>query len=75
MKKTIWFTECEHEGDMRNYIDDLYECGAVVVSSKLNSDAETCEIVVDFASEEKKDKFLETFKETDSYGFSSLNNN
>ena len=73
MEKTIYFSECEHEGDMRNYTDDLYDCGAVIVSSELNSDAETCKITIDFSSEEKMDNFYSKFKETDSYGFSSLN--
>ena len=73
MKTIIDFYECEHGGDMDNYIDDLYESGAVIVSSQLNFDEETYKIVVDFEKEEKKEKFLIKFKETDSFSFSSLN--
>lgn len=66
---TVYFHECEHEGDLNNYITDLREAGASILSSSCNSDAESGVVrigVKDLAS------FLSKFKETDSYEFSSL---
>lgn len=66
---TVYFHECEHEGDLDNYITDLQNSGASVLSSSCDSDEETGVVkirVKDFNS------FLTKFKETDSYGFSSL---
>lgn len=68
---TVHFYECEHDGDLDNYASDLRDSGAEILSTSCNSEAETGAIkirVKDF------DSFLTKFKETDSIGFSSLDN-
>lgn len=71
-RREVHFYECEHDGDLDNYANDLMESGATVVSSSCNHEAETGIIVIevsDFAS------FINKFKETDSFGFSSIKQN
>lgn len=70
-KKTavIRFGECEHEGDLDNYADDLEKSGAKILSSYVNEDAECGTIKIEV---ENVQKFLEEFKKTDSYCFSNI---
>ena len=66
---TITFTECEHRGDLNNYIGDLVEAGARILSSNVNHDTEEGNVCVEVSDREAFDK---AFKATDSYNFSSL---
>jgi len=68
-KGTILFSECEHNGDLDTYIEDLGNSGATILSSEVNGDSE--EGRVEIQVEDTKE-FLKKFKETDSYGFSHL---
>jgi hypothetical protein len=65
----IWFHECEHNGDLDGYIRDLGRSGARVLRSALNEDAEEGVVQVEV---EDRTKFVEAFKQTDSFEFSSL---
>ena len=69
MIRTLSFYECEHEGDLEYYLADLTKSGAKIVSSEINYDAETAEVTIEV---EDKDGFLEAYKKTETYGFSSL---
>lgn len=71
ISRTIYFHECEHEGDLRNYQGDLRASGASILSSHCDSEQETGQIRIQ-VEDEKYAAFLEKFKQTDSYGFSSL---
>lgn len=64
--ESISFYECEHNGDMQNYISDMVSCGAKIINSVLDSDDETCTI---YYSVEDKEDFIKKFIETDSYEF------
>ena len=55
MSHTAYFHECEHEGDLDNYIEDLHNSGATILNSDLNYEEETAE--VEFAVED-----IENFK-------------
>lgn len=67
MKTTIYFSECEHDGDLDNYKTDIVNSGGIVISSKINSEAETAAVEVEFQS-----GFSDKFRETDSFQFSNL---
>jgi len=71
MKVNLEFHECEHQGDMDNYINDLLDCGATQINSNINYEAEIG--TVDF---EVKDYgvFLSSFEKVEAYEFSSLCN-
>ena len=60
------FYECEHYGDMQNYISDMVNCGAKIINSELDTDDETCTIIY---SVEDQEEFIKKFIETDSYEF------
>ena len=65
----IEFSECEHDGDLRVYLNDLTESGAIILDSVIDDGEETALVnirVVDV------NDFLKKFKMTDSHGFSSL---
>ena len=71
MKFNIYFSECEHEGDLDNYADDIRKADGIVISSSLDTGSEEGRITVetsDFKS------FLERFKQTESYDFSHYAN-
>lgn len=68
-KGWITFNECEHDGDMNAYIDDLVKSGAKVFDKNINEDDETCRIYIEVSD---FDDFVSKFSKTDSYGFSSL---
>lgn len=61
--------ECEHEGDMGNYLYDLRKSGAEILGSSINHDEETGEITMRIPDAVD---FMQKFKNTDSYGFVSL---
>lgn len=44
---TMRFFEAEHSGDVNRYIDVLRQCGATVLGSKLDTDAEEAVIRVE----------------------------
>ena len=67
MRTTIYFTECEHQGDLDNYLHDLRLCGATILSSSINSEAETARVEIEYP-----DSFIESFKKSESFGFSNL---
>lgn len=68
-KMTITFSKCEHSGDLENYKADLEDSNVKVLGSSANFGEETCAITVQISDYEA---FIERFKETDAYGFSSL---
>jgi hypothetical protein len=46
----ITFGECEHEGDMSDYVEELQRAGASVLRAELNEDAECCTVELRIAS-------------------------
>ena len=69
MKTQINFCECEHYGDLENCLDDLKSSGATILKSDLNSDEEEASVLIEV---DDINEFKKRFRETDSYGFSSL---
>ena len=69
MKVTLHFHECEHQGDLDNYLNDLMDSSATILTSEINYDEETAEVVVEVVA---YGIFLNIFEDTDSYEFSSL---
>jgi len=69
MTTTISFTECEHNGDLDNYVQDLISSGAKVISSEVNPSEEMGYVRVSIGD---KTQFMKQFMETDSYDFSTL---
>lgn len=63
-KIVLEFYECEHYGDLENYMDDIRACGGTIESSSIDIDSEIgvveCTVPDDF---ERK------FKTTNSYEF------
>lgn len=43
------FYECEHQGDLYSYLDELTSCGASVLDSTLNEDQEEAVVKVEVA--------------------------
>jgi len=64
MKTQLSFYECEHYGDLDNYIDDVEQSGGTVTSSNINLEAETG--TIDVTHDEG---FWDRFKETNSFEF------
>ena len=62
----IVFSECEHSGDLENYLEDIQKSGGRVSCSSVDDEGE---VIVDI---EDKGLFLAQFKTTDSFGFSNL---
>ena len=71
MKLTIGFYECEHDGDLSNYADDVRKAGGAVLKRQLNEDEEAGYLLVEVAD---KAAFIAEFRKTESYQFSSLAN-
>ena len=69
MDACIIFSECEHNSDLDNYLDDLRSSGARVLRHRINHDTEEGEVYV---SLEEPEKFYKKFKETESYEFSNV---
>lgn len=66
---TIYFSECEHQGDLDNYIEDIENCNGHVSDYIFDHDNETAECIVEVIDESI---FLSEFENTDSYGFFHL---
>jgi hypothetical protein len=60
----VLFTECEHDGDLQNYIGDIVKCGGHIVDSKIFHEEEECYVSFLVSN---TDEFMEKFKLTDSY--------
>jgi len=60
------FGECEHDGDLEQYVSDINKSGGNCSSMSVNADEEVGFITVDAPSE--VDFWME-FKKTTSYGF------
>lgn len=71
MQITLRFRECEHEGDLEDYAQDVGRCGGSIVGSELNSDAETGALYVQFRNEAEQSRFFDQFRHTDSFDFCS----
>jgi hypothetical protein len=63
---TLRFSECEHQGDLENYKNDIQNSGGVILDSGVDSDNEEGWIKT---SIEDKDAFMLKFKQTDAYEF------
>lgn len=63
-KKILQFFECEHRGDLDNYIGDIVRCGGQVLSSVVYPDEEMG-IVVAMVDP----TFIGKFNETDAFQF------
>jgi hypothetical protein len=68
MKALLHFGECEHDGDLQRYLGDLRRSGARIISSEINCDAETGEVLIEVA-DDKVNAFKEAFAQTDSADF------
>jgi hypothetical protein len=62
----VTFSECEHDGDMENYADDIRACGGRIISTNVDPDAEEGTAVFEV---DDKPAFVEKFKQTDAWGF------
>lgn len=66
-KVTLTFGECEHEGDLDNYAEDIKNSGGFnIENGKVDTSEE--EGSISFEVENQKD-FLTKFRETDSFDF------
>ena len=66
MKFHLRFYECEHQGDLNTYLDDVRACGGQVLQSQLSEDDEegVAQIqVTDFPA------FKKAFQQTDAADF------
>ena len=68
MSKTfnLAFYECEHNGDLEMYIDDIKASGGKVIESRVDFDDETGYVTVEAADYWD---FTQKFKETEAYCF------
>ena len=55
----ILFHECEHPGDLNNYIDDITSSGGDIISKEIYYDSETALVEI---SVENKNEFVTTFR-------------
>jgi len=62
----IYFYECEHNGDLDNYKEDVRASGGDILNSGLDYEAETGWLKVRV---EDKEAFMKKFAETDAYDF------
>lgn len=71
-KGRIRFYECEHQGDVDDYVGALGRLGAKVLQWKLDEDAEEVEVTVEI--QESVGEFIKRFKseESDAYEMSNL---
>jgi predicted enzyme related to lactoylglutathione lyase len=69
-RTTIYFSECEHNGDLDEYIEDIEKSGGKVIHAAINTEEETAMCQVDIID----DDFAERFKKTNAYDFSNLCN-
>ena len=66
---TIRFCECEHDGDLDNYLDDLRSAGAKVIGSSVDPEEEMGTVSVEFEDEQT---FMKAWHKTESCGFSTF---
>jgi len=60
------FSECEHQGDLDNYIADIIKCGGKIIKSEVIADEEEGWILFEV---ENKNSFWLKFHEVDSFAF------
>jgi hypothetical protein len=65
-KLILYFSECEHNGDLQNYAGDVRNSGATILELRCDTEQETGIIKVEVQDVEA---FKTKFKETDSHGF------
>jgi len=66
VKIKVTFSECEHDGDMDNYADDIRACGGRIISTSVDSDAEEGTAIFEV---DDKPAFVEKFKKTNAWEF------
>ena len=64
--KRLVFSECEHDGDLEVYKSDLRECGVIIKEATIDSEAEECDIIIEY---EDWETFDAKFSQTESYQF------
>lgn len=69
MRVKIEFEECEHPGDLENYKQDLINCDATIVESKLDYEDETAIVIIEV---EDYNRFMDNFGITTSYDFATF---
>jgi len=62
------FSECEHDGDLDNYKNDIINSGGKIVDSGIFYEEETGWVKVEIDTNGYND-FMTKFKQTDAYGF------
>lgn len=67
--KEITLRECEHEGDLENPFKNLRNSGAAILEYEINEEAETAKVLIQI---DNVKEFINKFKKTESFGFSSL---
>ena len=65
----VQFDECEHEGDLEEYVNDLQESGAEIIDHNINYDAECGYVTIEVS--DTKD-FISKFKQTNSFDFAGF---
>lgn len=70
MRKSIEFYECEHGGDLDNYLSDMRECGATIISSHVDYEDEIGYVIYE-VDEDNMEDFINKFIETESYEFAN----
>ena len=68
MRKSIEFYECEHGGDLENYLSDMRDCGATIISSYVDSEDEIGYVTYE-VDEDNLETFMDKFKDTEAYEF------
>lgn len=62
----LTFYECEHNGDIRKYSDDMIKCGAKIIDTYVDPNSEIGDII---AEVENYEQFKLLFAETESVDF------
>lgn len=60
------FTECEHNGDLENYANDVRNSGGTIISSRVNAEEEEGYMTIEVDDESK---FWDRFNKTDASDF------
>jgi hypothetical protein len=60
------FTECEHNGDLENYSDDVRKAGGTIISSRVDPEAEEGYMTLEVDDEAE---FWDKFNKTDASDF------
>lgn len=66
---TLHFSECEHNGDLQSYVNDIVESGGNIKSSSINYEEENAVVVIELND---YNDFYEKFKRTNAFDFSNL---